>query len=48
MTSDHTPPAVPVLGAPAMRTSTAGLTLSDSVFERLLRERIIVDRKSVV
>ncbi len=42
MTSDHTPPAVPVPGAPVMRTSTAGLTLTDSVFERLLRERIIV------
>lgn len=42
MTSDHTPPGVPVPGAPTMRTSTAGLTLTDSVFERLLRERIIV------
>ena len=42
MTSDHTPLAIPVPSAPAMRTSTAGLTLTDSVFERLLRERIIV------
>ena len=31
-----------MLSAPAMRVATAGLTLTDSVFERLLRERIIV------
>ncbi|MCA1673523.1 MAG: ATP-dependent Clp protease proteolytic subunit, partial [Actinobacteria bacterium] len=31
-----------MLSAPAMRAATAGMTLTDSVFERLLRERIIV------
>jgi ATP-dependent Clp protease protease subunit len=31
-----------MLSAPAMRVATAGMTLTDSVFERLLRERIIV------
>ncbi len=42
MTSDHIAPAVPLRGAPAMRTASAGLNLTDSVYERLLRERIIV------
>ena len=52
MTSDHIAPARmtsapvsstgPMLSAPAMRVATAGMTLTDSVFERLLRERIIV------
>lgn len=41
MTSDHIVPAV-MRSVPAMRGATAGLTLNDSVFERLLRERIIV------
>jgi ATP-dependent Clp protease protease subunit len=31
-----------MLSAPAMRVATPGMTLTDSVFERLLRERIIV------
>jgi ATP-dependent Clp protease, protease subunit len=31
-----------MLNAPAMRVATPGMTLTDSVFERLLRERIIV------
>jgi len=34
--------APPMMSAPAMRGATAGMTLNDSVFERLLRERIIV------
>jgi ATP-dependent Clp protease protease subunit len=38
---DHIASAVPLRGAPAMRTGTAGLNLTDSVSERLLRERII-------
>ncbi len=52
MTSDHIVPAVmtsapvassgPLLSAPAMRVATPGMTLTDAVFERLLRERIIV------
>jgi len=42
VTSDHTASAVPPRDAPAMRTATAGLNLTDSVYERLLRERIIV------
>jgi ATP-dependent Clp protease, protease subunit len=42
VTSDHIASAVPLRGAPAMRTGSAGLNLSDSVYERLLRERIIV------
>lgn len=41
MTSDHIP-AEPTTSAPAMRATGSGLTLNDSVFERLLRERIIV------
>jgi ATP-dependent Clp protease protease subunit len=40
--SDHLASAVPLPGAPMMRTATAGLNLTDSVYERLLRERIIV------
>ena len=42
MTSDHIASAVPLRDAPAMRTASAGLNLTDSVYERLLRERIIV------
>lgn len=42
MSSDHIASAVPLRGAPAMRTGTAGLNLTDSVSERLLRERIIM------
>jgi ATP-dependent Clp protease protease subunit len=42
VTSDHIAPAEPMTSAPAMRANSAGLTLNDSVFERLLRERIIV------
>jgi len=34
--------ALPMPSAPVMRAPTAGMTLTDSVFERLLRERIIV------
>jgi ATP-dependent Clp protease, protease subunit len=41
VSSDHIASAVPLRGAPAMRTGTAGLNLTDSVSERLLRERII-------
>ena len=37
MTSNH----LETLQSPAMTSSTAGLNLSDSVYERLLRERII-------
>ncbi len=42
MTSDHIASAVPLRDAPAMRAAPAGLNLTDSVYERLLRERIIV------
>ena len=42
MTTDHTASAGPLRDAPAMRAATAGLNLTDSVYERLLRERIIV------
>ncbi len=42
MSSDHITSAVPLRGAPVMRTGTAGLNLTDSVSERLLRERIIM------
>lgn len=42
MTSDHIAPAEPMTSAPAMRAPSTGLTLTDSVFERLLRERIIM------
>ncbi len=42
MTSDHIDPAEPMTSAPAMRANSSGLSLNDSVFERLLRERIIV------
>ena len=42
MTSDHIASAVPLRDAPAMRAAPGGLTLTDSVYERLLRERIIV------
>ena len=42
MTSDHIASAVPLPGVPTMRAATAGLNLTDSVYERLLRERIIV------
>lgn len=42
MSSDHIASVVPLRGAPAMRTGTAGLNLTDSVSERLLRERIIL------
>ncbi len=41
MISDHIASAVPLRGAPAMRAGS-GLNLTDSVYERLLRERIIV------
>ncbi len=37
MTSNH----LETLQSPAMTSATAGLNLSDSVYERLLRERII-------
>jgi ATP-dependent Clp protease protease subunit len=40
--SDHIASAVPPRDAPAMRGATAGLNLTDSVSERLLRERIIL------
>jgi ATP-dependent Clp protease protease subunit len=39
---DHIASAVPLRGAPAMRAAAAGLNLTDSVNERLLRERIIM------
>jgi ATP-dependent Clp protease protease subunit len=42
VSSDHIASAVPLRDAPAMRAATAGLNLTDSVYERLLRERIIV------
>jgi ATP-dependent Clp protease, protease subunit len=42
VTSDHIASAVPLRDAPAMRATTAGLNLTDSVSERLLRERIIM------
>jgi ATP-dependent Clp protease, protease subunit len=42
VTSDHIASAVPLRDVPAMRTASAGLNLTDSVYERLLRERIIV------
>ena len=42
MSSDHIASAVPLRDAPVMRTATAGLNLTDSVSERLLRERIIM------
>jgi ATP-dependent Clp protease protease subunit len=42
VTSHHIASAVPLPGAPTMRAATAGLNLTDSVYERLLRERIIV------
>jgi ATP-dependent Clp protease, protease subunit len=42
VTSDHIASAVPLRGAPAMRAATTGLNLTDSVNERLLRERIIM------
>jgi ATP-dependent Clp protease protease subunit len=42
VTSDHLASAVPLPDAPTMRTGSAGLNLTDSVYERLLRERIIV------
>ncbi len=42
MTSDHIASAVPLRDAPVMRATTAGLNLTDSVSERLLRERIIM------
>lgn len=42
MSTDHIASAVPPRDAPAMRAATAGLNLGDSVYERLLRERIIV------
>ena len=42
MIPDHIASAVPLRDAPAMRTASAGLNLTDSVYERLLRERIIV------
>ncbi len=41
MTTDHIASAGPLRDAPAMR-ATAGLNLTDSVSERLLRERIIL------
>ena len=34
--------SVPASDAPYMRSTTSGLSLNDSVYERLLRERIIV------
>jgi ATP-dependent Clp protease protease subunit len=40
VSSDHI--AVPLRDAPLMRAGTAGLNLTDSVSERLLRERIIM------
>ena len=42
MSSDHIASAGPLRDAPAMRAATAVLTLIDSVYDRLLRERIIV------
>ena len=39
---DHITSAGPLRVAPVMRAATAGLNLTDSVYERLLRERIIV------
>jgi ATP-dependent Clp protease, protease subunit len=42
VSSDHIASAVPLRNAPVMRTGTAGLNLTDSVSERLLRERIIM------
>jgi ATP-dependent Clp protease protease subunit len=42
VTSDHIASAVPLRDAPAMRAASAGLNLTDSVSERLLRERIIM------
>jgi len=39
---DHIASAVPLRGVPVMRTGTIGLNLTDSVSERLLRERIIM------
>jgi ATP-dependent Clp protease protease subunit len=39
---DHIAAAGPLRYAPMMRAATAGLNLTDSVYERLLRERIIV------
>ncbi len=42
MSTDHIASAVPLRGAPAMRAATTGLNLTDSVNERLLRERIIM------
>ena len=42
MTSDYIAAAAPLRGVPVMRAATAGLNLTDSVYERLLRERIIV------
>jgi ATP-dependent Clp protease protease subunit len=42
VTSHHIASAVPLRDAPAMRGGTAGLNLTDSVSERLLRERIIL------
>ncbi len=42
MTPDRIASVVPLRDDPAMRTASAGLNLTDSVYERLLRERIIV------
>ena len=42
MSSNHIASAALPQEAPVMRAATAGLNLSDSVYERLLRERIIV------
>jgi ATP-dependent Clp protease protease subunit len=42
VTSDYIGAAAPLRYVPAMRAATAGLNLTDSVYERLLRERIIV------
>jgi ATP-dependent Clp protease, protease subunit len=42
VSSNHIASAALPQEAPVMRAATAGLNLSDSVYERLLRERIIV------
>jgi ATP-dependent Clp protease, protease subunit len=42
VSTDHITSAGPRRDAPVMRSGTAGLNLTDSVYERLLRERIIV------
>jgi ATP-dependent Clp protease protease subunit len=41
VTANDIAPATPMRAVPTMRTATAGLSLNDSVYDRLLRERII-------